>query len=80
MRSIGDPNFVYSPWSDGRRRAASVRAREEYRMRKEIELGEKIVSLVQLLDTDKMDDKEREAMMTLILFLTRTHEVVRQHP
>lgn len=27
MRSIGDPNYIYSPWSEGRRRAAAMRAR-----------------------------------------------------
>lgn len=30
MRSIGDPDFIYSPWSEARRRAASARAKEGF--------------------------------------------------
>jgi hypothetical protein len=41
MRSMGDPNYRYSPWTPERRKAASERAKRHWELRREREKAER---------------------------------------
>lgn len=59
MRSMGDPDYEYKPWSDERRKRASIAAKKRLQRPAQITVGQWQRLLLRLATIEKQIDRIR---------------------